>query len=169
MCIRDRTTSCEVKPAGLSISSTEQTGIFPDAETTASATGLPAASFSGLLLFNFLQQLLDPHAVLDAFVEHEGKLRRPPHAKLAGQLRLEIAAAVGETLQGLFLLLVVAHNADIDFRITQIRRCINTDDRHEADARILEPARECFAQYFPYRFVDAAHPLPCHSTHHPFS
>src|SRR5574341_1115355 len=111
------TTSCDVFPAGLLISSAPSTG---------GAGRLRGISFSWrsgfFLLFGFAQELVNVPAVFLAAVENEVQLRAAAHAQARAQFAADEARGGRQTGERGGVLFFRAHHAHEDARQLEVRR-----------------------------------------------
>jgi uncharacterized protein len=105
-------------------------------ERIASAT----AATSLVVWGELIDQLRHTDPALDGRIVFEHELRRPLEPKLTGDAALENAVRRLQPRQALLLLSLGPEHADVDARVTEIRRGLDSRHRHEADPGILQLA-----------------------------
>src|SRR5438876_411946 len=120
----------------------------------ASATAVTSLVVWGELI----DQLRHADPALDGRIVFERELRCPLQPQLAGETALEDAMRRLQRGQTLLLLLLGAEDADVDPRVPEVRRGLDTSDRHEADPGVFELAHR-LGQHLADGHVDTAHPV----------
>src|SRR5262249_53548285 len=154
---RDRrtwsTTSWEVGPVGLSTTSTPSRG------------GLFVVVFAGrrlrLRVVDLVEQPRDAVAGLEPLVVLEEELRGMPQAQPLAQRAAHVAGGLLEPGQAGLALLLGAQHADEDAGLAEVRPEADARDGHEADAGILELARDHLRDFFADLLSEAFRP-PSH-------
>src|SRR3954471_1024702 len=111
-----------------------------------------------------VDQPAHPYAVLDGRIVLEGQLGGPLHPQFAREPRLQYPVCGLEPAQRCGSLLDRAENADVDRRVAEVGRGVDSGDRHEADPRILQLGQGV-GKHLAHRLVHASHS----SGHGPYS
>src|SRR6185295_2696756 len=101
------------------------------------------------------QELEHPRPALGCVVQAHVELGDPPEPDAPAQLVPDEGHRALERLQRLVTLLRLADDADPDARGRQVWRRLHVGDGHEADARVLDVAREDLADLLAQQLVDA--------------
>src|SRR3954471_9909099 len=135
------TASCDVRPAGLSTSST------PSVVLVLVDDRFP--------VLDLLEERLDARCARDALVEAEGDLGSGAQLQVAADARAEMCGEALEPFEGGFLLGVRAEHAHVDLSLSEVARDLDARDSHERDdARILGPFVEEGGDFYTNRFGD---------------
>ena len=122
------------------------------------AGGLAHASGSGSGLAGFLvEQLRDPHALLDRVVVVEGQGRGPLHPRLGGDPGLDHAVGGAQADQRRLAFLLAAEHADVHLGGAQVGAGVNRGHGHEADAGVAQIVGDRGADDLAQHLVDAPH------------
>src|SRR6266568_2892932 len=125
-------------------------------ETSGRPASRPARCHRSVFrLLELLQDPIDALRVLDPTVETKMQLGTRPQMELARKLGAEIPGGTLQTLEGLRLLLFRPHHAHAHVRVRQIRRYVDTDHRHESDARIADVGGQKRAHGLPDQLAQA--------------
>src|SRR5262249_48316446 len=105
-----------------------------------------------------IDQLRHPDPALNRRIVFEGQLRRPLHAELTREPRLEHRMGSLYSLERRFARLLRAEDGNEHPRVSQVGRRLDSRDRDKPDPRILE-LTDSLGQHLPDGFVHAAHPI----------
>jgi len=97
----------------------------------------------------FPQQALDPILMLDRFVEDERELRDAPQPEAAPQLAPHEGRGALERAAGIAAGRGIAKRREIDTGVLQVRRDLHARDRQEAEAGVVELARNHVGDFSP--------------------
>src|SRR5262245_22567321 len=107
-----------------------------------SIAGIAVRLRRGLRGVELVQQLLDPILAADRFIEDELERRDAPQAQPRSDLAAKKRRGTIECARRLAPRLLVAERRVEHARVLQIRGHLNACDRHKAQARIVNVARE---------------------------
>src|SRR5829696_5275485 len=137
--------------------------------TTRSMSEAVAAAASlliGLLACErpLLEQLRNAHSRLDGGVVVEAQRRRPLHARLGGNPRLDHAVRRAQAGERRLALLLIAEHADVHLRGAEIWAGLNRSHGDESDAWIAQLGADRCADHLAKHLIDAAHARRGHPT-----
>src|SRR4051812_28564109 len=117
-----------------------------------------ATAPSSLVWGELIDQLRHPNPPFHGRIVFEGQLRGPLQPELPADPALEDAVGRAERRHGLLALALAAENADVDARLTEVRRRVDAGHGDEADPRVLQ-LEQPFRQHLADGLVHTAHPL----------